>query len=141
MSNVIETLKERFEAEPFARGLGIRLLELKEGFARVEMEVKEEHENIFGYAHGGAIFALIDAAFELAGNSRGEVSVALNMNVTYTSPAKRGDLLRAEAKEVNTTRKTGLYEIKVFNQEQKLVASCSALVYRTGRRIDELESQ
>ncbi len=135
--SVIEILKEKFKAEPFARELGIRLKELEEGFARVEMEVKEEHENIFGYAHGGAIFALIDAAFELASNSRGEVSVALSMSVTYTSPAKRGDVLCAEAREVNTTRKTGLYEIKVRNQEAKLVASCSALVYRTGRRLEE----
>ncbi len=137
MSNVIEILKERFEAEPFAKKLGIRLLELKEGYALVEMKVREEHENIFGYAHGGAIFALIDAAFELASNSRGIVSVALSMNVTYTSPAKRGDVLQAEAREINTTRKTGLYEIKVRNQHEKLVASCSALVYRTDRKLVE----
>ncbi len=137
MSNVIEILKERFEAEPFAKKLGIRLLELKEGYALVEMKVSEEHENIFGYAHGGAIFALIDAAFELASNSRGIVSVALSMNVTYTSPAKQGDVLRAEAREINTTRKTGLYEIKVRNQDARLVASCSALVYRTDRKLVE----
>ncbi|WP_456474978.1 PaaI family thioesterase, partial [Candidatus Pyrohabitans sp.] len=123
--------------EPFAREMGIKLRELREGYALVEMRVREEHENIFGYAHGGATFALIDAAFELAGNSRGRVSVALNMNVTYTSPVRRGDVLRAEAREINTTRRTGLYEIKVRNQDDKLVASCSALVYRTDRKLVE----
>lgn len=136
MSSAIEVLRKKFEAEPFAKKLGIELKELREGFARVEMEVREEHENIFGYAHGGAIFALIDAAFELASNSHGIASVALSMNITYTSPAKRGDTLCAEAREVNTTRRTGLYEIKVWSGE-RLVASCSALVYRTGKRLEE----
>jgi len=130
----LEVLRKRFEAEPFAKKLGIRLKELGEGFARVEMEVKEEHENIFGYAHGGAIFALVDAAFELASNSRGMESVALSMNITYTSPAKRGDVLQAEAREVSTTRRTGLFEIRVRNQEARLVASCTALAYRIRRK-------
>ncbi len=115
MRDVIKILKERFEVEPFARKMGINLKDIKEGYALVEMKVREEHENIFSYVHGGATFALINAAFELAGNSHGTVSVALSMNITYTSPAKQGDVLRAEVKEINTTRRTGLYDIKVRN--------------------------
>jgi len=65
------------------------------------------------------------------------VSVALSMSVTYTSPAKRGDVLQGEAREINTTRRTGLYEIKVRNQDKKLMASCSALVYRTDKKLVE----
>ncbi len=126
----IQALKGRFGKEPYAKKLGIKIIEIGEGYAYVEMKVTEQMGNIFGMAHGGALFSLIDAAFELAGNSRGVVSVALNMSVTYTYPARPGDVLRAKTKEINLTRKTGLYEIQVINQDGKLVATSQALLYR-----------
>lgn len=139
MPDAIKVLKEQFAKERYARNFGISIIDLKEGYALVEMVVTEDMENIFSMAHGGAIFSVIDAAFELAGNSGGIVSVALNMNVSYTAPAKVGDTLRAEAKEANSTRKTGLYEIMVTNQDEKLVASCQAMVYRMGRPLPWLD--
>ncbi len=135
--DTLELLRAKFKEEPFARMLKIELLELKEGYALVEMKITEDMANIFGYAHGGSIFSLIDAAFELAANSSSTVSVALNMNVNYTKAAKAGDILRAEAVEVNSTRKTGLYEIKVKNQDKELIAICSARVYRLDKKMGE----
>jgi acyl-CoA thioesterase len=139
MSRVLEVLRQRFEQEPYAKKFGIKIIDLKEGYSLVEMVVAEDMENIFNMAHGGAVFSVIDAAFELAGNSGGDISVALSMNVSYTRPAKAGDTLRAEAIETNSTRKTGLYEIKVKNQDEKLVASCQAIVYRMGKPLPWLE--
>jgi len=69
------------EAEPFACKSGLKLVEVQEGYARVAMDFTEDMENIFGMAHGGALFALIDEAFEIASNSHGTMAVALNMNV------------------------------------------------------------
>jgi acyl-CoA thioesterase len=135
----LEVLKEQFEKEPYAKKFGIRLIEVRDGYSLMEMEVTSEMNNIFGMAHGGAVFSLIDAAFELAGNSGGIISVALNMNLAYTYPAKAGDVLRAEAKETNSTRKTGLYDIRVTNQDGRMVASCQALVYRKGQPLPWLE--
>ncbi len=136
---VIAVLRERFENEAYAKKFGISLVELKTGKAVVEMCVTEDMNNIFDMAHGGAVFSIIDAAFELAGNSRGIISVALNMNISYTYPAKAGDILRGEAVETNSTRKTGLYDIKVTNQDGRMVASCQALVYRKGDPLPWLE--
>ena len=89
-------------------------------------------ENIFKTAHGGALFALIDEAFETASNSRGTVAVALNMNVSYMAPAQPGDRLIAQAREYSLTRKTANYDIKVHDSRGRLIASCNALVYRKG---------
>jgi acyl-CoA thioesterase len=139
MKEVLKVLRERFQEEPYARKFGIKILDLKVGYALVEMQIREDMENIFNMAHGGAIFSLMDAAFELAGNSGGVVSVALNMSTTYTRPAKTGDVLKAEARETNSTRRTGLYDIRVTNQEGKLVATSQALVYRTGKPLPWLE--
>ena len=120
------------QKEPFALKFGLRLLELDEGYSKVEMNFSPDLENIFGMAHGGALFALIDEAFETASNSHGTVAVALNMNITYIAPPPPGSRLTAEAKEFNRTNRTAVYDIRVKDGQGTLITSCQALVYRKG---------
>jgi len=118
--------------EPFVQKFGLKLTALDEGYSRVEMNFTPDMENIFGLAHGGAIFALIDEAFETASNSHGTMAVALNMNITYVSSPAPGSKLTAEAKEFSRTAKTANYDIKVLDEQGRLITSCQALVYRKG---------
>jgi acyl-CoA thioesterase len=120
--------------EPFARFLNIRLVEVGDGSAVCEMEYTSAMDNIHGMAHGGAVFSLIDEAFEVSSNSHGTVAVALNMNVTYVKAAKKKSLLRAESKEISLGKKTATYQIRVTDDEG-LVAVCQALVYRKGEPV------
>jgi acyl-CoA thioesterase len=115
--------------EPFPKLLDIKLVEVGEGYALCEMYYTEAMDNLHGMAHGGAIFSLIDEAFEISSNSHGTVAVALNMNVSYVKAARKGSLLRAESKETNRGRRTATYYITV-NDDLGLVAICQALVYR-----------
>ena len=122
--------------EPFARALNMNLIELELGYAAVEMVYDPEAmNNIYDRAHGGAIFGLIDEAFEAAGQTDGTVAVALNVNVTYISSPEIGTSLRAEARELNRTKKTANYDIKVTDNNGRLIATCQALAYRTGKPI------
>ena len=130
---------KQVEKEPFARKFGLKLIDLDEGYSKVGMIFTQDMENIFDMAHGGALFAIIDEAFETASNSHGTVAVALNMNITYISSPAKGCRLFAEAREMSLTNKTASYEIKVFDDENKLIASCQALVYRTGKPLPFLE--
>jgi acyl-CoA thioesterase len=57
------------------------------------------------------------------------------VNVTYVSSPEPGARLRAEAVQVSRTRKTALYDIKVTDQNGRLVATCQALAFRTGKPI------
>jgi acyl-CoA thioesterase len=127
---VKEAIFRQVEKEPFAQKLGLKLVDLDEGYSRVEMNFTPDMENIHGMAHGGALFSLIDEAFETASNSHGTVAVALNMNITYLSSPLPGSRLIAEAREFNRTKKTAVYDIKVFDKQNNLMASCQALVYR-----------
>lgn len=116
--------------EPFAQKFGLELIDLQEGYAKVGMKFTEDMENIFGMAHGGALFSLIDESFEIASNSHGTMAVALNINVNYIASPVKGSLLTAEAKEFNKTKKTATYDIRVTDERNNLVAVCQALVYR-----------
>ena len=127
---VIKAISQRAANEPYARKLGLKLLRLEPGYALVEMNLRDDMANIFDMAHGGAIFSLIDEAFEISCNTHGTVAVALNVTVTYHKPPTRGGVLRAESREIYRSRKTATYEIKVTEGEDSLIASCQAVAYR-----------
>ena len=133
---VKEAIYNAVQNEPFAKAMKIRLKELELGHSVVEMIYDPDHmSNIYNRAHGGALFALIDEAFETAGQTDGTIAVALNVNVTYVSSPEPGVKLRAEAKRVSQTKKTAGYDIRVSDASGNLVATCSALAYRTGKPI------
>jgi acyl-CoA thioesterase len=131
---VKEAIYRAVEREPFARALKMELVALDEGFSAVEMTYEPSGmDNMFGRAHGGALFALIDEAFEAVCQTYGTVTVALNVSVTYVSSPEAGARLRAEAREVSSTRRTAGYDIRVTDGEERLMATCQALAYRTGK--------
>ena len=141
MKEVLEKIATRVTEEPFAQYLGMELKDIGPGRSIVEMTFRPEMENILGMAHGGAIFALIDEAFETASNSHGTVAVALNMNITFISSPPVGSLLRAEAREISLTRRTASYLINVTNEQDQLVATCQALVYRKEEKLPFIEGK
>jgi len=134
-----EAMQRQVEREPFAQKLGLTLIDVDDGYALVEMKCTEDMENIFQMTHGGAIFTLIDEAFEISCNSHGTVAVALNVNITYHRAPSPNSTLRAEAKEVAKTRKTGNYYITVKDEKDHLIASCQALAYRKGETLPFLD--
>lgn len=129
---------KKVQEEPLARLLNIRLKDVDDGYALCEMEFTDSMENIYGAAHGGAIFSLIDEAFEISSNSHDNVAVALNMNITYMKAPKKNSTLTAESREINRTRKTASYYITV-QEGADLIAVCQALVYVKGEEIPFLK--
>lgn len=128
-----EELKRRSKNEPFARLLGLDAVAVGPGHATVQMRVTPDLENIFGSTHGGALFALIDEAFQLACNSHEILSVALNVSITYVAAPDPGALIEASAREIYKTRRTASYACEVREHNGKLLATAQALAYRTGK--------
>ena len=139
--NITESVFKMVENEAYAQKLGLRLKQLEPGHAIVEMAPQEDNKNIFGMTHGGAIFSLIDEAFQASCNSHGTVAVALNMTVSFHHPPGMRSILRAESKEIHRSLKTATYEIKVTDDQETLIASCLALAYRKKERLPFLEEE
>jgi acyl-CoA thioesterase len=117
--------------DAFAQFLGATVTIVSPGHSRVSLTVTRQMTNFHGITHGGVIFALGDLAFAAAGNSRGQVAVALNVSICFLNPSKVGDRLVAEAKECHLAGRTGLYEITVVEvQSGTLIARSQDLVYR-----------
>lgn len=128
-----EVGREMFVQDKAAQALGIKLLEIAPGFAKMSMLVREDMLNGFAICHGGMTFALADTAFAYACNSRNQRTVALSCTITYAGPAHVGDILVATAKEEVLNNRTGLYDIVVTNQRNEKVAFFRGNSYSTKR--------
>jgi acyl-CoA thioesterase len=94
-------------------GLGMRLVEVGTGTARLEMTVRDDMVNGHGIAHGGFVFTLADSAFAFACNSRNQVTVAQACDIVFVAAAQRGDVLVAEAVERTSYGRNGIYDVTV----------------------------
>jgi acyl-CoA thioesterase len=114
---------------PFEKRIGVKILEAKKGYAKTYLKITEEHLNAMGVAHGGAIFTLADAAFANAANYGSEEAVAIQANISFMKPTRKGENLTAEAVKVSESRKIGFYNITVTS-EQRAIAFFTGVVYR-----------
>lgn len=111
-----------FASDRASRGLGMRIVALGAGTARLEMNVRDDMLNGHDICHGGFITTLADSAFAFACNSGNQLTVAAGLSVDFLAPAHRGDVLTAEATEVSRTGRTGVYDMVVHNQHGVRIA-------------------
>jgi acyl-CoA thioesterase len=105
-----------------SRLLGMRLLEVGPGRARLSMRVTQEMVNGQSVCHGGLIFSLADSSFGYACNTHNQRALAASCSIDFLAPAQLGDELTAEAQEAAHAGRTRLYDVRVTNQAGELVA-------------------
>ena len=105
-----------------SQALGMQVLEVRPGYARLSMTVRTDMTNGHQSCHGGMIFALADSAFAFACNSYNAVTVAASAMIEFLLPARLGDVLTAIAIERTRSRRSGIYDIEVCNQDGNRVA-------------------
>ena len=110
------------ENDLFSKWLGIEVLEIREGYSKIKMTIRNEMLNGFGIVHGGVTFSFADSAFAFACNNRNNLSLALDTSINFIKPAHVGDELIAEALEIHNGKSTGLYQITITNQNDHVIA-------------------
>jgi len=133
----MQKIKELFLRDKFARYNGIELLEVSEGSAKAQMKINENHLNGIGTVHGGAIFTLADFTFGAAANSHGNVTVAINVNISFMKAAYSGTLI-AEAREISLNPKISTYTIDIFDSDGELIAIFQGMAYRKRDKISSI---
>ena len=105
-----------------SKWLGAALDDVGPGTARMLMTVEKHHTNGHDICHGGYIFTLADSAFAFACNSYNRIVVAQHNVITFIAPGKRGDRLTADAREVARYGRSGIYDVRVTDQDGRLIA-------------------
>jgi len=117
--------------------LGMELVEVAPGRARLRMRVTSSMVNGHAIAHGGLVFTLADSAFAVACNTHGVVTVAAGADITFVAAARLGDVLVADAVEQATYGRSGVTDVRVTTQEGALVALFRGRSRSLGRPIPE----
>jgi acyl-CoA thioesterase len=128
-------LQKMLQHDKFTAWLGLKIDAIDTGYCKLHYEVKDDMLNGFNSIHGGVLFSASDSAFAFACNSHGILTVALDVSITFTRPAKTGDMLTVEAKEINLSNRTGLYDIKTYNENKELICYFKGTAYRTSKTI------
>ena len=128
----------RLAADPLAAHLGITLVEVRPGYARATMTVGPQLLNTVGMAHGGATMALLDVVHAAVSNSHGTVAIAQDVHTEFLAAGRPGDQLVAEGVEVHRSTRTAVYRIDARAQDDRLVATALARVFRTDRSWSEV---
>ena len=131
-------LLDRLAADPLAAHLGIALEQVRPGYARAAMTIGPQLLNTVGTAHGGATMALLDVVHAAVSNSHGTVAVTLDVHTEFLAAGRPGDRLVAEGTEVHRTGRTAVYRIEARAQDDRLIATALARVFRTDRSWSEV---
>jgi acyl-CoA thioesterase len=130
-----EILKTMLKGDRFTEWLGLQIDEYKKGYCKLHYRVNDDMLNGFNSIHGGILFAASDSAFAFACNSHGNITVALDVSIHFTRPAKSGDLLTVEAVEVFRGNKIGVYDIRTTKENGELVSLFRGTAYRTDKEV------
>ena len=117
--------------DPFSQWMGVEIEDVKEGFCKVSCTVRDEMLNGFEVTHGGILFSLADTALAFSAATYGRVALALDNSISFTKKSTTGSRLIASSKCINITHKTGVFECRVTNSSDELLAIMKATVYRT----------
>lgn len=140
-SNVAEqAVAAMLKEDRCTESLGMKVLEVGKGIAKVSMRVTQSMLNGHSTCHGGMLFTLGDTAFAIACNSENYAAVASGCSIEYIRPAFENDELFAYAQVKAQGRVTGTYDIEIYNQNKKLVALFRGKSHRTGKKLVEENS-
>ena len=128
-----QIIDQMFNNDPFSKWLGIERMEESPGYCVLQMTVRQEMLNGFSVAHGGITYSLADSALAFATNAHGIQSMSIETSISHTKPVLEADILTAKTKEISLTKRVGIYQIDITNQNNEIVALFKGTVYRTGK--------
>jgi acyl-CoA thioesterase len=132
---MLKKLKSFIEKrDRFSKLLNFEIIELKEGYAKVKADIKDEHLNAADVVHGGFLFSLADYAFALASNSKNNLSLAVNANITFHKAVSCGTVY-AVAQEIKDGKRIASYEVKIYDDKNSVIATFIGTVYRKDTKL------
>ena len=119
----------RLENDRFVNFCGIVPEEVRPGYGRASVKIRNHHLNGVGIIQGGLLFTLADYAFAMAANSRGKTAVAVEASVSFIKGVSEG-ILTAEAVEVSCKKTLARYDVRITNEQGEMIALYHGTAFR-----------
>jgi acyl-CoA thioesterase len=118
---ILDRMKKR---NPFWSLLGMELVGVKKGWAKIKLPFSDKLTNAVGLMHGGAIFSPADSAVGMALIGlidRDQNISTLEMKINYLKPV-RGSAIIAEAKIIHKGAQTAIGDVEIRDENDTLIA-------------------
>ncbi len=125
--------KMMFENDAFSQWMDIEIIHIVPGGCSLRTNIRKEMLNGFQTCHGGVTYSIADSALAFASNSHGIQAVSIETSISYTKAVNDGDIITAVATEKNLSKRFGIYEVTLTNQNGDIVALFKGTVYRNGK--------
>ncbi|MBI2908731.1 MAG: PaaI family thioesterase [Chloroflexi bacterium] len=120
-----DALRRAFDKSPFAAFLGMKLLDLARGYAKVSLVMDAKYLNWDQRVHGGLVSSLIDQAFGCALNTLDRNYVAVQLSISFMSTLRGDETIVAEGRVVHAGMSLGVAEMTVKNTQGKTIATAT----------------
>ncbi|MCP4330985.1 MAG: PaaI family thioesterase [Alphaproteobacteria bacterium] len=115
------------DRSPFNQRVGYRLVEWRDDYALVELDVRDDHMNRRGAVHGGVLMTAIDAAGGYCGTfcpypGRTRMCVTVSLTTEFLRPAGHDERLAITARRRGGGRGLFAASIEVHDQHDHLIA-------------------
>ena len=116
--------------DAFSQWMDVQLIEIKSGYCKLSMVVRDDMLNGFKILHGGVYFSFADSALAFACNADNNLTLSTNGNINFQLQAKSGDQLIATAQIKSKGNSISIYTIDI-TRSAELLSSMTASVYHT----------
>jgi uncharacterized protein (TIGR00369 family) len=123
-AELMEMIKELANSSPFYRHVQMQVIGFTQQGCIMTMQVEDQHTNLYGNTHGGAIASLADSTCGISLSialERDEYAMTQHLDVSYLKPATKG-ILRAEGRLISRGKNTAVLEADIFNESGEKVA-------------------
>lgn len=119
--------------DAFSQWLGIKIIEVDNGFCKLEMRTRKEMLNGFGILHGGITYSLADSALAFASNAKGNHAISIETQISHIKKVSENETLTATSKAISNGKTIAIYQIEIHNKKNELVALFKGTVFRTNK--------
>jgi acyl-CoA thioesterase len=120
------------EQDLFSQWLGINIIEQRDGFLKIKMQVRPEMCNAFNIIHGGVIFSFADSALAYISNASGRHAVSIESSISNLKSVYSGELIYATASRIREGNSISVFNVQVTRQGDELIADFKGTVLRKG---------
>jgi len=114
-------IDEIFRNDRLIQDFGMKLIEAREGYAKVSVAVEDRFLNAHKIGHGVLLFAAADAAFALSVNAVVD-AVGVQWSLNVFRAAKPGETVIGESRFLHKGRQSMVCELTVTTGDGRLLA-------------------
>lgn len=118
---LLEEYSEVVAKNPFVASMGIKILDIREGYVKARVPKKKELENIYGDMHGGCLYAVADNMAGVAASTYGYYVTTVNGSIQYLKAARDIENIFCEATVIKPGKRISVVHVKITDDKDNLL--------------------